>query len=179
MSLVTPQFLATGEGDPYWITEANLTVKFSGKDTGGAYTLIELTAPRGMQIAPHTHVREDEVFLVITGAFRIFCDGQPFDLEQGDCVFLPRGLPHWFEVKTDGFRAIEIINPGGFENMLADLGDLSARPHSPGSFTPEAMARAMEVTRRHGHIISPGAAGMPGADRLRQRSAPAVAPGKT
>jgi quercetin dioxygenase-like cupin family protein len=166
MSLVKPQFLAAGEGDPYWITRAKLTVKFSGEDTGGAYSLIELAAPRGMEIAPHTHVWEDEVFLVISGSFRVFCDGLPFDLEQGDCVFLPRGVPHWFEVTSDGFRAVEIVNPSGFENMLKDLGEISAQPYTPASMTPEAMAHVMDVTRRYGHVISRGPAGTSGDPRL-------------
>jgi quercetin dioxygenase-like cupin family protein len=171
MTLYTPSFLASGKGKPYWITEAKLTVKFSGKDTGGGYSLIELTAPEGMQIAPHTHTWEDEVFLVVSGSFRLVCDGQPFELEQGDCAFLPRGLPHWFEVTSPDFRAIEIVSPAGFENMLEDLGDLSARPHPPGSLGKEDMVRAMEVTRRYGHIIMPTAAGMPASG-----SAPVTVP---
>ena len=182
MTLQTPKYLADSEGDAHWITQARLTVKFGSEDTGGAYSLIELTAPKGMEIAPHIHTSEDEVFLVISGAFRVYCDGQPFDLAQGDCVFLPRGLPHWFEVTSDEFRAVEIVNPAGFENMLSDLGHLSAKPYDPRSLTPEDFAHAMEVTRRHGHIILPPTAAQEKkarfvADEARHRGDPTTVGG--
>ena len=162
MTLHTPKYLAVGEGDSHWITQARLTVKFRSGDTGGAYSLIELTAPKGMGIAPHIHTSEDEVFIVVNGSFRVFCDGEPFELTQGDSVFLPRGLSHWFEVTSDDFRAVEIVNPGGFENMLTDLGELGERPYDPRTLTPSDFAHALDVTRRHGHVILPSAPGFTG-----------------
>lgn len=161
MTLYAPSYFASGEGPTYWITEARLNVKFSAKDTGGGYSLIELSAPEGMAIAPHTHTHEDETFIVVSGSFRLFCDGEAFELGVGDCAFLPRGLPHWFEVTSPDFRAMEIVSPGGFEKMLEGLGDLSARPHPPGSLTRADMMRAIEITRSYGHVIALPPGGSP------------------
>jgi quercetin dioxygenase-like cupin family protein len=152
MSL-TPRFLAKSDGDPFWILEANLIVKFSSEETGGAFTMLELSAPKGMDIAPHTHSREDEIFVVTTGSFEIFCGESSWQMEQGDSIFLPRGVPHWFRVTSDDFRAVEITIPGGYEDMLAELSEITREPRT--SLTFEQMALAMAVGRKHGHFFGP------------------------
>jgi mannose-6-phosphate isomerase-like protein (cupin superfamily) len=164
-----PFSLASGQGESYYITTARLTAKITARDTGGAYSLLELTAPMGMAIAPHTHTREDETFIVLSGSFRLFCGTEVFEMEQGDLTFLPRGIPHWFEVTSPDFRALEVVSPGGFENMLEDMGELARAPRPLSEMTPEDMLRVLDVTSRHGHVITPppgagqpiGAAGAP------------------
>jgi|GEM_PF-585549 len=155
MTLRTPHHLAQDQGTSYWIGTAQLTVKIAGKDTGGAYTLLEIKAPNGMKLAPHTHTREDEVFVVTSGRVRVYCDNQPFELESGGCVFLPRNLQHSFEVLSEDFRALQIVNPSGFEDMLEELGDITKRPAQPGAIDPAAMARVMQVTQKYGQVMTP------------------------
>jgi quercetin dioxygenase-like cupin family protein len=155
MTLQSPAFLTRENGTPYYITEAQITVKLTGADTGGAFSLMELSAPKGLRIAPHTHGREDEVFFVVSGSFRLTCDRITQNLEEGACAFLPRGLAHWFEVTSEDFRAVQIASPAGLEGMFADLGDLASRPRPITSFGPDDFRRVMEIGRAYGQTMTP------------------------
>ena len=161
MTLQVPTFQKAIDGTPYYITQAKLTVKLTGEDTGGSYTLLELSAPSGLHIAPHTHTLEDEVFFVITGSMRLTCGSSTSDLGPGDCAFLPRGIAHSFEVTSDGLRVVQIASPPGFENMLAELGDVSASPRPLSSYSPDDVKRVMQVTHAYGQTVTPLRAGGP------------------
>jgi len=50
------------------------SICLSGKDTGGAYCLLEVSLAPGMAVPRHTHTREDEVYFVLAGELEvIFC----------------------------------------------------------------------------------------------------------
>lgn len=155
MSLIEPTFLAAGEGDRYWVFDVRQTVKITGAQTGGSYMLLEFDGPEGSGAPPHTHEAEDEVFIVMSGGMRVGCGDASWDLAQGELVFLPRGIQHSYRITTDGFRGVQIVNPAGFEDFLAALGDITARPRTPDSITPDELRRVAEIGREHGYRIGP------------------------
>jgi quercetin dioxygenase-like cupin family protein len=61
--------LQAGKGRAVWVVGDHYTVKCSGEDTGGAFTLIEVLVPPGSGPPPHIHRREDEMFYVLAGEF--------------------------------------------------------------------------------------------------------------
>jgi hypothetical protein len=50
----------TARGQQRWFFSMRAEVKASAADTGGRYTLVEITAPPGLQTPLHVHYREDE-----------------------------------------------------------------------------------------------------------------------
>ncbi len=58
--------LKEGEGDARWWLGRLATIKATGKETGGQYTLVEALEPEG-EAPLHVHHREDEGFWVLEG----------------------------------------------------------------------------------------------------------------
>ena len=60
---------------------------------------VEIYAPRGVDLqSPHTR---DEVYIVISGKGRFFCDGETEPFGPGDFLFAPAGAVHRFENFSD------------------------------------------------------------------------------
>ncbi len=145
--------LGAGEGDSWWFLDVRYDVKIAAGQTGSALTLMEFAAPAGFGPPRHLHEREDEAFYVLEGAMRVVCGSKTFDASAGSFVFLPRGIEHAFVVTGDGpIRGLQITNPSGFEEFVAEIGK---RPEGPGLPPPEApdIPRLEEAGRRGGRII--------------------------
>jgi mannose-6-phosphate isomerase-like protein (cupin superfamily) len=56
-----------GDGEAWWWFGELATVKATGEQTGGRYTLVEILAPEGYEGAWHVHHREDEGFYILEG----------------------------------------------------------------------------------------------------------------
>ena len=92
------------------------------EDTGGAMSIVDTTSPVDSGPPRHIHHNEDETFVVLTGACRIWLEGEEFDLTAGESTFIPRGKEHTFKViGTEPCRKLVILTPGGFEGFFADM----------------------------------------------------------
>ena len=120
--------LRPGEGVP----GADASVKASRRTTGGAFTLIESRTGGG---APrHTHSREDEAFYVLAGTITVGCGDESFIADSGSFVFLPRGIPHEWDVVGAEATVLMMTMPGGLDDFLAEL-------HAPDSDRAAVAAR--------------------------------------
>lgn len=73
-------------------------VKASAHSTSGGFTMIESHAAGG---APwHVHTREDEYFYIVDGEITVWCGKEEFRAGAGSFVFLPRGIPHAWDVTS-------------------------------------------------------------------------------
>src|SRR5215470_3270847 len=61
-------------------------VCISGKDTGGAYCLLDVGLAPGMGVPRHTHTREDEVYFVLAGELEVTVGEKTFVLRPGDSL---------------------------------------------------------------------------------------------
>jgi mannose-6-phosphate isomerase-like protein (cupin superfamily) len=93
-------------------------------DTNGALSVVEHPIPPRTLAAPlHRHTREDEYCYVIEGKMGAVLGTRVVEAEAGSLVFKPRGQWHTFWNAGDGpCRVLEIIAPGGFEEMFAEMG---------------------------------------------------------
>ena len=107
-------------------------------DTGGRFSVLEYVSKPGHEPPPHWHEREDEVFYVVEGHLEMHCGEQVLQVEAGDCVFLPKRMPHGFIVRSPRMRAICVIQPSGAEQALKLLGV----PKSGGQPRPTASTYA-------------------------------------
>jgi quercetin dioxygenase-like cupin family protein len=62
-----------------------------GETSLGQILLVE--AP-GYRTPVHVHHRTDETFYVLSGRLSLWTDGRVHELEAGDYVHIPRGVPH-------------------------------------------------------------------------------------
>lgn len=112
-------------------------------ETGGRFSLVEHPIPPKTLVAPlHRHTREDEYSFVLEGRMGAVLGNQVIFADAGELVFKPRSQWHTFWNATEEpCRVLEIISPGGFERMFAEMGV------HPEAFTGEAAA---ELDARYG-----------------------------
>lgn len=94
----------------------NPGVKASGQSTGGSISLVDSTATGGAPL--HIHRDEDECFFVIDGTITVRCGEHRWTAGPGAFVFLPRNIPHSWDVDGEQARLLIITTPGGFEEFL-------------------------------------------------------------
>lgn len=99
-------------------------------DTGGRLSVVEHTLPPHVLAAPlHYHTREDEYSYVLEGRLGALLGDQEVFAGPGDLVFKPRGQWHTFWNPGDTpTRVLELISPGGFEDLFRELGALGSEP---------------------------------------------------
>jgi mannose-6-phosphate isomerase-like protein (cupin superfamily) len=95
-------------------------VKASVSSTGGHFTLIESITAGG---APwHVHTREDEYFYVVDGEIIVRCGKHVFEAGPRSFVFLPRGVPHAWDVKSAGKATVLMMTvPAMLDEFLRDF----------------------------------------------------------
>jgi quercetin dioxygenase-like cupin family protein len=144
----------TARGQQHWFFGMLAEVKASAADTGGQYTLLEITAPAGLQTPLHVHYREDEGFYVLDGAVTIQLGEETVELGPGQHAFGPRDIPHRFTIGPDGARMIWVLTPGGFEDFVDEVSAPAETPTvPPPSVVPPE--NAAEIVLRHGMELLP------------------------
>jgi mannose-6-phosphate isomerase-like protein (cupin superfamily) len=143
------------QGDAIWFLGTRMTVKAGSEATGGALTLIDCECPAGFTAPPHVHMVEDEAFYILEGEIEVTCDTTRWTVEPGGFVFLPKGLPHRFEVSSDGpARFLQLTTPAQFERFAADTGSRATRPGLPAPSEPD-IERLLAAAARHDIRILP------------------------
>ena len=115
--------LRPGEGRAIDLGNFAMSLKASGDDTGGAFTLLEATEPA--EFGPPMHIHHDcgEAFFVLDGLYRIFIEADGIDCPAGSFIWIPRGLRHGFRVGALPSRKLNLYTPAA---MLGYFDDLSA-----------------------------------------------------
>src|ERR1700712_5100051 len=86
------------DGVPVRAFGNEILFKLSTEQSGGVLCVGLATVPAGNAVPPHVQDREDELFLIVDGAYRFWIDGKQTDVGPGALVFMPRGVPHKFQV---------------------------------------------------------------------------------
>lgn len=105
--------LESGEG----VTDAS--TKASRISTNGGLTLIESKTTGG---APrHVHTREDEYFYVLEGTLTVTLGDDTFEAGPRSFVYLPRNIPHGWDVVGDEATLLMMTVPAMLEEFLAEF----------------------------------------------------------
>jgi mannose-6-phosphate isomerase-like protein (cupin superfamily) len=118
-----PIVLRPGEGRVIDLGNFAMSLKASGEETEGAFTLLEATEPA--EFGPPMHIHHDcgEAFFVLDGLYRIFIEADEFDCLAGSFIWIPRGLRHGFRVGALPSRKLNLYTPAA---MLGYFDGLSA-----------------------------------------------------
>lgn len=136
-----PRLIDAGEGQHLWFLGNLVTVKAGGDATGGNLTVLEFDAPPGSGPPLHRHDVEDELSYVLEGKVTFTCAGRDVTYGPGGSAWLPRGLPHRFEVGVDGpARILQITTPAQFEDFARAVGEPAREPVIPEPSTPDVNA---------------------------------------
>jgi mannose-6-phosphate isomerase-like protein (cupin superfamily) len=108
-------------GQPY-LLDANeglhndSSLKASYSSTLGQLSLIESKTTGGAPL--HIHSREDEYFYVLEGVIRGRVGDESFEAGPRSFVFLPRNIPHQWDVVGDEATLLMMTIPAGLDQFL-------------------------------------------------------------
>lgn len=140
-----------GEGEAIWWLGALAEVKVTAERTGGVLSILEITEPPDLEGPLHVHHREDESFWILEGSATFYVGDERIEARAGDFVFGPRDVPHRFDTGPDGCRMLFVMTPGGFEDLLRDMGEpAGSRTLPPPPDGEPDYGRIAEVAERHG-----------------------------
>ena len=94
----------------------------TGKDTGGAFSLIHCYFRKGFTPPPHYHKLEEESFFVLEGEIDFHVGDSKLRVGAGQLIVLPRNVPHSFNLVTETAKALLLITPAGFEVFFEEFG---------------------------------------------------------
>ena len=126
---MNPYVLQPGEGRSIDLGGFAMTVKSSGAETGGAFSLLEASEPPGFGPPLHIHDDAAEAFYVLEGEYIIFLPSGEVRCPAGAFIFIPAGVEHGFRVGGVPSRKLNLYAPaamvGYFDEMAAAAGRLS------------------------------------------------------
>ena len=146
-----------GEGEAWWWFGLLATIKATADQTGGQYTLVEILAPEGFASPLHVHHFEDEGFYILEGEMTFYVGDQTIKAQPGSFLFGPKEVPHAFAVDSGPARLLFVLSPGGFEDLIRDMGEPAKElsiPPQPEAPPDEAQMQQMAaIAARHGNEI--------------------------
>ena len=136
-----------------------VTCKVTSDQTGGAYSLFEVTTQPGEGPPSHVHHREDESFYVLEGEYEFFSGEGTIRAGAGSLLCVPRGALHAHKnVGEDVGRLLATQTPGGlYERFFDEVGEaMDGVEGGHPAFENQPDARTiMKVAAEHGIEIPP------------------------
>lgn len=101
----------------------------SRKDTGNELSVFAYTGYEKIGPSLHLHYKQDEIFYVVEGEYRFVVGEETMELNAGDTIFLPRGIPHSWIQLTDHGRLFYAVQPAGtLEDFFVEMNELKKPP---------------------------------------------------
>jgi quercetin dioxygenase-like cupin family protein len=149
-----PIILSTQQGRALWHLGALLNFKAVGAETGGQYWALEGLADKHMAVPLHAHTQEDEIWYVLEGEIA-FTAGDETRVEgPGTFVYIPRGVPHTFQIKSERARWFGIGLSGHLDQWFFETGEpakaLTLPPPSPGPPSEAAISAIAASLKAYG-----------------------------
>jgi quercetin dioxygenase-like cupin family protein len=149
-----------GEGEAWWWFGLLATIKATGEQTGGAYSLVEILAPDGYESVLHVHHLEDEGFYILEGEITLYVGEQKIKAPPGSFAFGPKDVPHAFRVDSGPARLLFILSPAGMEGFIRESSEPARSltiPPAPEEEPDEAeMEQLTALAARYGgEILGP------------------------
>jgi quercetin dioxygenase-like cupin family protein len=112
------------------------TILVSGKETNGAYCMIDMLIPPGGGPPPHRHDFE-EMFSVLDGELAFTFRGEKLEVKSGATINIPSNAPHFF--KNTSKKTVHLLcmcTPAGQDEFFLEVGDiLASRDAAPPQLT--------------------------------------------
>nr|WP_235826178.1 cupin domain-containing protein [Candidatus Frankia alpina] len=134
-----------------WIDGGTLTMVLDGAATAGQLMMDRFDVSEGEAPPYHRHVREDEVFMLISGTALVWHNDREYELSEGGVVFLPKEEAHSYRIASKKADLLMINTPADIEGMFRYAGRdrTTARPDG-FQILPERMAEAAE---KFGNVV--------------------------
>lgn len=140
----------------YWWLDILWVVLVNAQATGGRYSLMHETLPKGSGAPPHKHVWSDEHFTILAGEVSFLVGEEVLTGRTGDFVWVPRNTRHAFRVESDTAIFLNGYTPAGLEQAVIE----QAMPAPTRTIPPKSAVPPPVMTpalmRRYGMDNVPG-----------------------
>jgi mannose-6-phosphate isomerase-like protein (cupin superfamily) len=142
----------SGQGEARWWFGQLVEIKATAADTGGRFTLVEVTCAPGYEAPPHVHYRDDEGFWVLEGTVTLYVGDKTIEAGPGDYALGPQDIPHRFVVGSEGCRMLWVLVPAGLEELIrATSVPAASRTVPPPAGEPPDLERIKPIIAAHGY----------------------------
>lgn len=91
-----------------------------GRETGGAFCMLEFTSPAGRGTPLHMHEKETESVHLLSGELAVTIGEETYHLSPGDSIVLhPHQAHRLVTGESEDARYIVVCAPAGFEDFVA------------------------------------------------------------
>ena len=136
--------LKKGEGIKINFRGTKMTLKVSGSDSEGNYSLIEMIHPPNTGPALHIHSNAPEAYYVLEGNYSIKCGDREYQSQYGGFVFIPNGISHSYQSGLQGGKVL-VISPAELEGYFKEVEDILFSQWKEISWNQE-----VEIAQRYG-----------------------------
>ncbi len=136
-----------GEAECRWTNDTFVYFLATGESTGGAFALVDETAPQGESVPLHVHADDVESFYVLDGEVSFFVgDASPVRAGRGAFVHVPGGVVHGFRIESETARYLILTTArhGDFYREISHPAGPAGEP-SPDRVDGDQIARACQA----------------------------------
>jgi quercetin dioxygenase-like cupin family protein len=139
-----------------WFFTGLATIHLSAEDTNNKFSLLETLAPAGDMPPLHVHRTDDEGFYLLEGSLTLWVGPERIDLQPGEFVLAPHGVPHTYRVQSDdGARWLVTSSDASFARFVAAAGVSATENRLPDPTEPD-IDRLSKLAAEHGiDILGP------------------------
>lgn len=146
-------------GEILAVVGGNYRVLVSGRQTGGAFSTIEMLVPPQNGPGPHSHASFYESFYIIDGEVEVNSEAGSYIAKKGSFVVVPEGgVVHYFKNVSDNLaRLLCIVVPAGLEEFFEEIGEhIAAGQFLPSPpMNPESIKELQAIAQKHGQVVYP------------------------
>jgi quercetin dioxygenase-like cupin family protein len=142
-------------GRELWVLGQHVNIKLTSEQTGGTFSVAEITGTPGTAVPPHVHVAQDEMFFVQDGTFEFTIGGETVAAPAGTFIHVPAGVSHGFRaVGPTPAKMVDYHTPGGFEKFFEECGTPCTDRTKPPAFAPPSVEQLKAILEKHGMTLA-------------------------
>lgn len=154
-----PISTGSNEGKNISVIGDTYRILVSGKQTDGAFAVIDMLIPPGGGPGPHAHADLDESFFIVDGEIEVKSELGNYTASKGAFVSIPKGgVVHSFKNTTDKIaHLLCTVVPAGMEDFFEEIGQpIAFEQFLPPPEMNEAFIKQLqEVAEKHGQKVFP------------------------
>lgn len=142
--------LGPDDGEALWFNGALGLLRATADQTEGRFAAFELRPPKGFAAPLHSHMDEDEFFVVLAGRVRLQHGDEVEEGVPGSFVYTPKGIGHSFHVDSDDARLLLFFGPAGVESFFREVATPARALSLPPDDEPVPDRETLvEIMQRH------------------------------
>ncbi len=156
---IAPIITGPEDGQNLSVAGGTYRILVTGRETGGAFAVIDMLIPPNGGPGPHAHAGFQESFYIIDGEIEVKSEAATYTAKKGSFVTIPKGgIVHCFKNKTNQVaHLLCMVVPSGLEAFFMEVG----QPVAIGSFLPPppmdeaAMKKILPIVEKYGQKLFP------------------------